>query len=291
MLRQVLLVLSCCVIVAVRSQQPCLGAPQDAPHSFAAAPESCDAYIICMGGQTIRGQRCPANMYFEPRTQTCGQSSCMDCSPFGIQNLPHPDSCAQFIRCTMGTREFATCPSDLLFDRTIGNCNYPQEVYCPGQPTYPTDPTDWPTETPCPTDPTYWPPETTTNGWPTDPPWTPEPWPPTTEPPGGDRPVCRGQVFHAHPTDCTRFFMCMDEVLWEHQCPSDLHWNQIRNACDRPENAGCIVRPPGGSTTPPGTPFPPGTEPPLFPPTTEPWYEEADEEAAIIQDEFEDKEE
>lgn len=270
MLKQVLLVLSCCVLVTVRAQQPCLGAPAHLPHSFVAAPESCNAYILCMGGQTIRGQTCPVDMLFDPLTQTCGHSSCDQCSPFGIQNLPHLTDCAQFIRCTMGTREFATCPDGLLFDRTISNCNYAHLVYCPGQPTEP--PTDWPppdTTTPCP-------PEWTTDPWITDP-WTPDPWPPTTQPPDGDRPVCRGQVFHAHPTDCNRYFICVNEVLWEHNCPNSLHWNQLRNACDLPERAGCIARPTGQPPTDwPPTDWPP-TEPPLLPPSTSPPFYDEDE--------------
>lgn len=231
-----------------------------------------------MGGQTIHGQRCPAGMLFEPITQSCGESSCMECSPFGIQNLPHPTDCYQFIRCTMGNREIATCPSNLMFDRTIGNCNYPHMVYCPGQPV---DPTEWPTY---PTE--TWPTETwPTETWPTET-WPTETWPPfpTTEPPGGDRPVCRGQVFHAHPYDCNRFFMCLDEVLWEHRCPSSLHWNQLVNACDLPENARCLVGPNPPNPTQPPTDFPTGipTEPSLIPPTSETTWQTwaADEEQA-----------
>jgi len=263
MLKQVLLVLAC--IAAVRAQQPCLGVPQHLPHSFAASAESCDAYVICMGGQVIHGQRCPVPHMFEPVTQTCGQSSCQDCSPFGIQNLPHPDSCEQFIECIMGTRTFRTCPNDLLFDRANGNCNYAHMVYCPGQPIptdpYPTHPTD---------DPGF-----TTDPWITDP-WTTEAWtteawptqPPPTSPP--NLPICvpGGQVHHAHPTDCTRFFLCIcvhaECTLWEQQCQSELHWNQLQNVCDHPANAGCLNRP----TDSPWPPGPPGesTDPPLFPP-------------------------
>jgi hypothetical protein len=270
MLKQVLLVLSCCAVVTVRSQQPCLGAPAHLPHSFAASAESCDAYIICMGGQTIHGQRCPVGMLFEPITQTCGQSSCTDCSPFGIQNLPHPSDCNQFFRCTMGARETATCPSNLMFDRTIGNCNYPHLVYCPGLPPTepPTEDTPWPPTdtTPCPPETTWFPP-TTDTPWP-----PPETTPNPTGPPGGDTPVCRGQVFHAHPVDCTRFFICLDEILWPHECPSNLHWNQLRNACDLPENARCLANPtqPPGPTQPPTEPTEPPTEPSLIPP----WREE-----------------
>jgi len=272
--------LSCCAIAAVRSQRPCLGAPEHLPHSFAAASDSCDAYVICMGGNDIHGQRCPTGMNFEPITQTCGESSCMDCSPFGIQNLPYPADCYRYIRCTMGTREFDECPAPLMFDRSIANCNRPDLVDCP----YNTPiPTEWPTETT-----PEWPTDTTPE-WPTDTTWTPDPWPPTTtEPPGGDRPVCRGQVFHAHPTNCTRFFICMDEVLWESECPEGLYWNQLRNACDLPERAGCIARPPGETVPPTGIP---PTDPPLSPPypTETTLWDSADEQPATAKAEEEEE--
>ncbi len=203
--------------------------------SFAASPLSCAHYTLCMNNDAIGGpaQQCPFGMNFDPPSQTCvqiSQTTCLECSPFGIQNLPHPDDCIQFVECILGNRRIASCPSGLLFDRTVGQCNEAHLVYCPGQPTdpptFPTYPTDpFPTD-PFPTDP-----------WPTEP-WPTEPWP--TQPPGGGEPVCRGQVFHAHPTDCTRFFMCMDEILWAHQCPSELHWNQLINACDFPEYARCL---------------------------------------------------
>jgi hypothetical protein len=160
-----------------------------------------------------------------------------------------------------------------MFDRTIGACNYAHLVQCPGQPTpdpeYPTDPTDDP----------YWPPTEPTEPWPPIP--TDDPWPPapTTPPPGGDRPECRGngQVFHAHPTNCNLFFMCMGDVLWYGECPPNLHWNQLRNVCDTPANAGCLARPPGGPTDPPGWP----TDPPQFPtdPPLQPPPELLDEQA------------
>lgn len=194
-----------------------------------------------MGGNTIVGpeQVCQAGLNFDPPTQSCGQTSCLECSPFGIQNLAHPDDCYQYVECILGNRRILTCPSGLMFDRTIGQCNEAHSVVCPGDPVYPTD-DPFPTE-PWPTDP--WP----TDPWPTDP-WPTDPWPtdptPTPQPPG---PVCRGQVFHAHPTDCNRFYMCLDEILWEHRCPSDLHWNQLINACDFPEFARCLAG--GGVTT------------------------------------------
>jgi len=273
MLKQVLLVIGCYALATVRAQNPCLGAPTYLSHSFVAAPESCDAYIICMGGETIRGQSCQAGYFFEPVNQVCGQSSCLDCSPFGIQNLPYPNDCVQYIECVMGFRTVRSCPNNLIFDRSIGNCNLASETICPYDP-----PTDAPTtqDPSAPTTVDPWAP-TTVDPWAptTVDPWAPttvDPWAPTqppptqppTQPPGGDRPVCiPGQVHHAHPSDCTRFFLCINLVLWEQQCPNDLHWNQLINTCDLPASAGCVVGPgpPGG-----GTPAPIPTDPPLFPP-------------------------
>lgn len=104
------------------AQQPCLNAPEN-PHSFAASPLSCAHYTLCLGGNTITGDdlRCGPGLYFDPPTQTCGQTSCTECSPFGIQNLPHPDNCYQYVECILGNRQILTCPNDLLFDRTVGN--------------------------------------------------------------------------------------------------------------------------------------------------------------------------
>lgn len=124
-----------------------------------------------------------------------------------------------------------------MFNRTVGQCNFEHLVYCPLNPT--TTPEPW---TPDPWTPDPW----TPDPWTPDP-WTPDPW--TPAPPGGAEPVCagHGQVFHAHPTDCTRFFICLDyDILWFHRCPNDLHWNQLINACDLPEYARCLAGGGGG---------------------------------------------
>lgn len=275
MLKQVLLVLSCCALATVRANLPCLGAPTYT-HSFVAAPESCAHYILCMpNGDIFRGSKCDNNNMFDPVRQICGQSSCTDCSPFGIQNLPHPDGCVQYIECVMGTRSIRTCPSNLLFDRRIGQCNFAHEVVCPSDP---------PTDDPWITDPSDW----TSDPWITDPsdwssdPWITDPWNPTPTQPPGNRPVCMpGQVFHAHPTDCRRFFLCVNLVLWEQECPNNLYWNQLRNTCDLPESAGCIVQP--------GPPGP--TEPTLLPPETttmwstwNPWNAQVEDKEKELED-------
>jgi len=301
MLIKVLLAFACCGMATVQANLPCLGAPSNVPYNFAASPESCGAYIICMNNEAFHGHGCPDEFLFEPITQSCIlDASCIECSPFGVQNLPHPDGCDQYIQCIMGTREFRTCPPGFLFDRTIGiaNCNQEHLVTCPGNPntTVPTQPTETTvtTEPTVPTETTQPLPTTTTSQPPT------ETFPTTTtSQPPPQLPVCvpGGQVHHAHPTDCTRFFLCiclqLECVLWEQQCINNFYWNQRITQCDFPENAGCVSRPtdppstttiipdPPSTTTiipdPPSTttiiPDPPSTTtstPPLFPPTPSP---------------------
>ncbi|XP_037030730.1 peritrophin-1-like [Bradysia coprophila] len=123
------LLLASVLITTVHGNQPCLGVPQDRPR-FAASPESCNAYIICMNGQAIPGGRCPEGLLFDAVNEMCSSSSCTDCSPFGIQNLPYPQSCSRFIQCSMGIRTFSACPSGYFFDRTIGFCNHAELVEC-----------------------------------------------------------------------------------------------------------------------------------------------------------------
>jgi len=251
-----------CLAVYVRAQQPCLNAPA-APHSFAASPLSCAHYTICMGGNTIVGpdQQCPPGLNFDPPTESCGQTSCMECSRFGVQNLPHPDNCYEYVECIMGNRKILTCPVGLLFDRSVGQCNHAHVVHCPGDEV--TDDPLYPTTNPW--DPTTHPYDTTSDYMDTTP-WDTTPWvPPTTPTPSPSLPICTGgQVYHAHPSDCRRYFLCLNFVLWHRECPADLHWNQIVNVCDFPENAGCIHHGGGGTTT---------IDPPLFPPPEEPWTE------------------
>lgn len=159
-----------------------------------------------MNGQAIHGERCPQGLLFEPTSQTCSSSSCTTCSPFGIQNLPNPQFCNQYIQCVMGTRTFSTCPFGHLFDRTLGFCNTAELVNCVDDPTI-----------------------TTISPVPTTPPST-------------EWPSCFADgLYHAHPSDCTRFFICVQFNLWEQECSPGLHWNRGREMCDAPEAAQCVA--------------------------------------------------
>lgn len=190
----------CIVISTVRANQPCLGAPADGP-SFVASPVSCDSYTICWNGQTIHGERCPQNMNFDAVNQLCGSSTCTDCSPFGVQNLPYPKQCGKYISCVMGTRSFRDCPQGTLFDRKIGSCNTAEHVECPDDDTITT------------------------------------PLPPIEENPT----CFADGIFHAHPHSCKRFYICVNFNLWEQECPPGMHWNRIAEQCDDPSVAKCTI--------------------------------------------------
>lgn len=153
-----------------------------------------------MNGQTIRGETCPTGRLFEPRAQLCGSSTCMDCSPFGIQNLPYPLRCDEYIECNMGHRIFRICPNGFLFDRTIGGCNSAHLVTCRDDPWMTTTTTEVPVEPSC----------------------------------------SNGERYHPHPYDCTRFFICVDSILWPQECPNGWHWSKLSNLCTHPEFAGCV---------------------------------------------------
>lgn len=53
-----------------------------------------------------------------------------------------------------------------------------------------------------------------------------------------------GYAIHLpHPTDCTKFFICVWETPVERDCPLGLHFNPQLTVCDFPASAKCRPRP------------------------------------------------
>lgn len=44
-----------------------------------------------------------------------------------------------------------------------------------------------------------------------------------------------------HPTDCNKFFKCLQGVAYEHSCPEGQHWSIENSWCDFIENANCSL--------------------------------------------------
>lgn len=62
----------------------------------------------------------------------------------------------------------------------------------------------------------------------------------------------RSPVQFAHPTDCTRYFRCIQGNARELSCPQNMHWNAANNKCDFQERAGCM----SAGVIPPRLPVP-----------------------------------
>merc|ERR1719259_886743 len=88
-------------------------------------------------------------------------------------------------------------------------------------------------------------------------PWTPATWPwtSTTAPPrppaAGPRGTLAGAVcamgqFHAHESDCAKFYQCDRGRFAERTCKFGQHWAKRR--CERPETAGCTIAESGGQS-------------------------------------------
>lgn len=231
--------------VACHQHLACVGAPEF-QHYFSPSPQSCNKYVLCVNGESHIDE-CSEGFHFDVGQQGCANPQfvdCTQCGPYGFVKLPHAEDCAQYHECTFGQRKLRTCPAGLLFDRMVGACNTDFMVTtCPGM--------DFPGED---------------DGVPPlEPPgdWNHPTGPEGPGGPGGPMPSCTtGQVHHAHSSECSKYFLCIHGNLWEHTCPSALHWNERAMACDLPDHAGCSNSP--GSINP-GEPGVPGQPHPDFP--------------------------
>lgn len=52
----------------------------------------------------------------------------LECSPDGVSR--DKNDCSRFYICTNGRLYAFKCPGNLVFDETIGSCNYPHLVQC-----------------------------------------------------------------------------------------------------------------------------------------------------------------
>lgn len=203
---------------AAHQHLACAGDPMEGRPIFLPSPQSCSSYILCLDGEAHIDE-CENNLHFDAHSESCGNPAfvdCTQCGRIGFVKLPHPSECDKYYECTFGRRQLRTCPTGLLFDRTVGSCNREDNVWCPAN-------DDDDDETP----------DLRPTG-------APEP-----ERPVIPLPTCLlGQVHHAHALDCTRYYLCVRGELWEHRCPSRLHWNERAMACDLPASARC--RPVGG---------------------------------------------
>lgn len=54
---------------------------------------------------------------------------------------------------------------------------------------------------------------------------------------------CTDDTLLAHPTNCNAFLQCVHGFLTEKLCPDNLHFNELAQWCDYPENVNCVIVP------------------------------------------------
>lgn len=102
--------------------------------SFQPNVRDCSAFFYCNANGFADPGRCPSPYVFNRITQACDWAQNVQCFQCPVDQpvaqIAVEDSCNQFIRCIHLVPTFLTCPSDLLFDRTLRDCNLPNLVQC-----------------------------------------------------------------------------------------------------------------------------------------------------------------
>jgi hypothetical protein len=190
-------------------------------------PVQCDKFYECTDG-VAKEKLCPDGLVFDPlirKINKCDQPFNVDCGdrselqpPKGNKNCPrrngffaHPDAavCNIFYNCIDGEFTELPCTAGLHFDEYTGTCVWPDTAQRQG-----CNPTD----------------NKLKDGF---------------SCPATQKQDARGQTVahpkYAHPTDCQRFYVCLNNVE-----PRDLGcqvgevYNEETERCDAPENVpGC----------------------------------------------------
>ncbi|XP_052891863.1 protein obstructor-E-like [Anopheles moucheti] len=121
------------VLVSVLAQQA-TAEPTCRPTGkyLTANPRDCRSYYYCFEGKPYYGV-CGAGHQFDESRQSCLQSTvseCFSCPSSGIYNLPHPTSCQKFVMCFQGVANERVCPTGLLFNEKLRQCDLSGNVVC-----------------------------------------------------------------------------------------------------------------------------------------------------------------
>lgn len=155
--------------------------------------------LICMSASQVNcGRRLPPR----PVPPTITPSDGGVCPPTGVQMMPHPTNCQQYIICVSGTQVVHTCGNFTHFNPVHLVCDLPELANCEVGSIRPVPPI-------------------------------------AQEPPV---PRCRGDFqFFRSLTDCSRYWMCIGMVPVKMQCPTGFLWNDRINQCDLPSRVTCSV--------------------------------------------------
>lgn len=54
---------------------------------------------------------------------------------------------------------------------------------------------------------------------------------------------CSTRLYHRHPTDCFRWYFCVEGEPMPKRCANGLNWNSRTLLCERPETVNCNQQP------------------------------------------------
>lgn len=224
--------------------------------SFVRDVRDCRDYFSCNEKRQAIPGRCPAPFLFDEVNQKCNFATlvtCFNCPrDQAFVNIPVANTCNEYIRCVHNQPEHRVCPSDLLFDRELRQCNVPDAVDCaqepvpecpatsdPANPIFFRDPEDCGRYTFCrhgTADRRQCPPGLHFNLRINQ---CDRPAAAGCIPEGDDSFDCAAQSpvldppLYADPNDCTRGFACAQGIARPIQCAKETVWNQ--------EVQGCVV--------------------------------------------------
>ncbi|RNA18636.1 cell death abnormality 1-like isoform X1 [Brachionus plicatilis] len=94
-------------------------------------PNDCSKFYRCVNG-VLSTITCPSGFLFDKNSKTCKSSeqvNCATCDP-SIDLTQVPNDCSRFYRCINGVLSTLTCPSGYLFDSSAKACNPSTQVNC-----------------------------------------------------------------------------------------------------------------------------------------------------------------
>lgn len=132
MIRTVLLMIVAIFITKTTQERPniCTGHP-DGTLVFNA--KNCSGFYNCINGIPVP-HACPSGQRFNDIISKCDSAEhveCFECPVNDFNDIPVPNECSQFVRCSKyGDPEQLTCSVGLYFDPTVKMCNVANRVEC-----------------------------------------------------------------------------------------------------------------------------------------------------------------